>query len=260
MLLDRLEFLWRLIMTGIAFAVIFAGGALMALTVFPWIGLTTPPGPLRRDRSQRFIHRAFGFYVRMLHGLRMLDLEVAGAEKLRDGTGRLIVANHPTLLDVVLLMALVPRAQCIVKKELWDSPYLGRVVRGAGYIRNDLEPETLLEACRAALRDGNSLIIFPEGTRTTPGEAVRFRRGFANIATLLEVEIQLVTITCQPPTLIKGEKWWTIPPHRPRFRVEAGHRLDVKGWLGYEYRSLAARKLVRHLEEYYAGQFANGKS
>jgi len=257
-LLDRLNFLWRLVMTGVAFAFIFAGGAVMALTVFPLIGLTTPPGPARRDRSQRFIHHMFSFYVRMLHRLGLLHLEVVGASKLRDAGGRLIVANHPTLLDVVLLMALVPRAQCIVKKELWDSPYLGRVVRGAGYIRNDLEPEALLEACRAVLDEGNSLIVFPEGTRTTPGEPVRFRRGFANIATLLEVEIQLVTITCRPPTLIKGEKWWMIPPHRPRFKVDIGQRLDAKGWFGYEYRSLAARKLVRQIEEYYTEQLANG--
>nr|WP_282189075.1 lysophospholipid acyltransferase family protein [Azospirillum sp. SYSU D00513] len=194
----------------------------------------------------------------MLQALRIIDLEVEGAERLRAGSGRMVVANHPTLLDVVLLMALLPRAQCIVKKELWDSPYLGGTVRGAGYIRNDLEPEALLEACRAAMAEGNDLIIFPEGTRTVPGEPMRFRRGFANVATFLEAQIQLVTITCQPLTLIKGEKWWQIPPRRPLFRVVVGDCLDVRDQLGCEYRSLAARKLVRSLEEYYVEKLSHG--
>src|SRR5262249_24449607 len=146
---------------------------------------------------------------------------------LQDGTARLIVANHPSLLDVVLLMALVPRAQCVVKKELWSDPYLGYVVRNAGYIRNDLEAGALLHACRMALAEGNSLIIFPEGTRTAPHEPMRLRRGFANTPTLLRAQIQLVKITCTPPTLAKGDKWWMIPERRPLFRVDVGDQIDT---------------------------------
>jgi 1-acyl-sn-glycerol-3-phosphate acyltransferase len=186
-----------------------------------------------------------------------LNAEKLNAEKLNDGVGRLIIANHPTLLDVVLLMALNPRAQCIVKKELWENRYLGSVVRAAGYIRNDLEPEALLAACGAAMAEGNSLIVFPEGTRSQPGRSIRFRRGFANIATLLQSDILLVTITCDPSTLTKGETWWTIPPVRPRFRVAVGECVDVAGMLDSEYRSVAARKLVRFIEGYYAEQLEN---
>ncbi|WP_448207163.1 lysophospholipid acyltransferase family protein [Azospirillum sp. sgz302134] len=262
MLRERLDRLWRLAGTGFAFAFLFGGGAVLALTAFPLVNLVTPAGPLRRERNQRLIHWVFRFYVRMLTTLRIIEVEVVAADRLRAGAGGMaagmIVANHPSLLDVVLLMALVPRAQCIVKKELWASPYLGNLVRGTGYIRNDLEPEELLEVCREAVAAGNSLIVFPEGTRTVPGEPMRLRRGFANIATLLGAEIQLVTITCSPPTLIKGEPWWKIPPRRPRFRVEVGDRIDAKAWLGDQYRSLAARKLVRFIEQYYAERLAHG--
>lgn len=260
MLAKQLDILWRRAATGFAFAFLFGGGAILAPTAFPLVALTSPPGEIRRQRSQYLVHLIFRFYIRMLRTLRIIDLEVTGAERLRDGRGKLVIANHPSLLDVVLLMALMPRAQCIVKKELWESRWLGGMVRGAGYIRNDLDPEVLLEACRAALEAGDSIIIFPEGTRTVPGEPIRFRRGFANVATLLQAELQLVTITCDPPTLIKGEKWWMIPPHRPIFRVMVGDRLDVGEMLGYQYRSLAARKLVRSLEEYFAERLADGRA
>lgn len=259
-MLELLDRLWRRAATGFAFAFLFGGGLILTLTAFPLVALLRRPGEGRRRWCQYVIHAMFRFYIRMLLVLRVIDLEMEGAERLREGRGRLVVSNHPTLLDVVLLMSLMPRAQCIVKKELWTSPWLGGVMRNAGYIRNDLEPEALLEACRASLEVGDSLIIFPEGTRTVPGEPVRFRRGFANVATLLEAEIQLVTITCSPPTLIKGEKWWMIPPRRPLFRVRVGDCLDVKGMLGYQYRSLAARKLVRSLEEYFAERLADGRA
>src|SRR5216684_7082882 len=141
---------------------------------------------------------------------------------------------------------------------LWESRYLGRLVRGAGYIRNDLELDAMLTACRNALAEGNSLIIFPEGTRSVLREPMHLRRGFANIATLLQARIQLVTITCNPPTLIKGENWWTIPPRRPLFRVEVGDCLDAASSLDYKHRSLAVRKLVRRVEDYYAARLSGG--
>jgi len=256
-LLNRFARIWRIAGTGFAFACLFGGGAVLALTAFPLVHLVTPCWSLRRERNQHLIHLAFRVYVGMLKTLRLLDLQVAGREKLDDGIPRLIVANHPSLLDVVFLMALVPRAQCVVKKELWSSPYLGSLVRGAGYIRNDLHAEALIRECEQAMAQGNNLIIFPEGTRTTPGQPRLFLRGFANIATLLNAQIQLVTITCDPPTLIKGEKWWMIPPRRPVFRIHVGDRVDTKGWLGCDHRSVAARKLVRQLNAYYDRQLGH---
>jgi 1-acyl-sn-glycerol-3-phosphate acyltransferase len=255
---EQIDRLWRIAGTGIVFGFLFGGGAVLALTVFPVVHLVTPSGPLRRKRNQYVIHLIFRFYVGMLRTLRLLDLEVTGQEKLGDGVPRLIVANHPSLLDVVFLMALVPHSQCVVKKELWRSRFLGRLVRSAGYINNDLTAEALTAACQDAISQGNSLIIFPEGTRTTPGQPMRFRRGFANIAALLEAQIQMVTITCDPPTLVKGEKWWVVPRRRPLFRVQIGERIDAKGWFGCKHRSLAARKIVRQLEAYYARQLGHG--
>lgn len=256
MAIDWLDRPWRLAATAIAFPLIFLGGAIMALTAFPIIHIITPPGERGRERCQAVIRALFRGYVRLLLLLRLIDLEIEGANKLDDGVPRVIVANHPSQLDVVLLMALVRRAQCVVKRELWESPFFGRVVRGAGYIRNDLEGEAMIAACRASLDAGSSIIIFPEGTRTVPGQPVRLRRGFANIAMLLGAEIQIVTISCTPPTLLKGDRWWDIPPRRPVFRVDVGDRLDTAGRLESTYRSKAARKLVRDLEAYYAGRLA----
>lgn len=244
--------LWRIAATGMFFALLFGGGAILALTAFPIIHLTTPSPEKRRTRNQAAIHKAFQIYIALLQALRVLDLKIIGAEKLNDAGGRMIVANHPSLLDVVLLMALVRRSQCIVKSELWESGTLGRLVRDAGYIRNDLEPEAMLAACRNALAAGETLLIFPEGTRSVPGKPVLFRRGFASIATVLGAEIQTVVITCNPPTLTKGEKWWMAPVHKPLFVVDVGELIKTSDWIGTEPRSLTSRRLTRHVNNLFA--------
>ena len=248
-----LEFAWRLAATGAAFAFIFAGGGLLAVTVLPVLALL--PGH-SRARTQRLIYLTFRFYIGMLQILGLLRLDLEGAEKLRAPGGRLIVANHPSLLDVVLLMARIPKAQCVVKHELWTHPFLGPLMRRAGYIRNDLEPEEMIAACQAALRAGDSLIIFPEGTRSLPGSPLRFRRGFANVATLIGAPIQPVLITCDPPTLTKGESWWRIPRQRPVFRLRVDDCIDTGSYLSHRCRSIAARKLVDDLQKYYSEQLS----
>jgi hypothetical protein len=84
----------------------------------------------------------------MLQILRLIDLEVKGVEKFQDGAGRLIVANHPSLLDVVLLMALVRRAQCVVKKELWQRRAPERLTSDAKLEQDKSDGEGVQDGCR----------------------------------------------------------------------------------------------------------------
>jgi 1-acyl-sn-glycerol-3-phosphate acyltransferase len=250
----RIDYYWRLGATGVAFAFIFGGGGLLAITLLPLLALA--PGH-KRGRVQFLIHAVFRFYIEMLQLLGLLRLEVEGLERLDHGGGRMIVANHPSLLDVVMLMALIPKTQCIVKAELWNHRLLGGLMRRAGYIRNDLDPEEMVVACRAALDAGNSLIVFPEGTRSLPGTLPHFRRGFASLATLTGAPIQPVFISCEPATLFKGEPWWRIPTKRPVYRLVVDECLAPDWSVRYPCRSIAARKIVEMLEVYYAEKLQN---
>lgn len=246
---------WRLAGTGFAFLVFFTGGAVLAATVFPVLAL----GPGRSaTRVQEFLRHVFAFYLWLLRALGVLRLEVEGGERLKECRGRLIVANHPTLLDTVFLMALVPRASCIVKSEHWQSPWLGGVMRSAGYVRNDLPAEELVRQCREVLAQGGNLIVFPEGTRTRPDQKPQFQRGVANIALLAEADIQLVVISCRPLTLTKGEPWYKIPARKPVFRVEIAHQLAVQPFRGERYRGIGSRHLTRALEHFFIARLGHG--
>ena len=257
-LLRQLDFVWRLIGTGLGFVVFLGGGALLAGVVFPSIDLLTPEASQRRERYHALMRWAFRAFIGTLAGLRVIEIKIDDPVALLGSKGVIVVANHPTLIDIVLLSAFIPRAQCIVKRELWDSPFLGRLMRGSGYIPNDLEPEAIISACRVALADGRSLIVFPEGTRSRPGMKLRFHRGFAHLATLLGADIQLALISCTPPTLAKGEQWWAIPSRRPHFRVSPAGWIRAASWQGDGHRSLAARDIARRVERFYNEQLAAG--
>lgn len=238
----------RLIGTGIAFACVFFGGGILAALLLPYLALTRRH---RQERARLAVHYAFRTYVAALRLLNLIKLKTEGLGKLRTGSGRIVVANHPSLLDVVLLMSFIPNAQCIVKHQLWNHRFLGLLMRTTGFIRNDLEPEAMIATCQDSIDRGNLLIVFPEGTRTVPGQKPRFQRGFANLALMTGALVQPVTITCDPPTLVKGEKWWHLPPTTPVFTVVVNDCLAPGLYANKPHRSLASRKLVQVLEAFY---------
>ncbi len=165
--------------------------------------------------------------IRMCVILRLIDFEAEGAEVLRRETGTLVIANHPSLFDIVLIISLMDRAQCVVKEGAWKNPFMRGVIKATNYIPNLGDPEQTLRECVATLRAGNNLVIFPEGTRTVPGRQLHLQRGFANIAIRAGAPIRIVTVCCNPPMLRKGEKWYKSPMRRPCFRVRVGERIDT---------------------------------
>jgi 1-acyl-sn-glycerol-3-phosphate acyltransferase len=238
----------------VAFAALGIGGPVLALTVMPVANLLVRNREGRSRRAQAIIRQSFRWYIWLLEAMGVFKLEVIGGEKLRASRGELIIANHPTLIDIVFLMALLPDAKCVGKRQLWRNPMLRPVVQAAGYIRNDGDPERLILQCGEALRAGYNLIIFPEGTRSVPGWPLHFQRGFAHIALASGARLRPILITCDPPTLIKGEPYYRIPSAPPLFRIEVGDAGDASS---YEpcpalTRSLQARRLASRVEADYA--------
>jgi 1-acyl-sn-glycerol-3-phosphate acyltransferase len=252
-------YMWRLIWTVFAFATLGVGGFILATTVIPMVTLFVHDEDGRNRRAQFIIRESFRIYVTMLRMLGVLKLEVVGAGKLSACRGKLIIANHPTLIDIVLLMALVPDTKCVVKSDLFSNWLMGPVVRAAGYIRNDYEPEALIEKCRATLEADYNLIIFPEGTRSTPGKPLHFQRGFAHVATIAGANLQPITISCEPITLVKGEPYYKIPDSRPSFRIEVADEIDPKTFLNLasQSRARSARILASYLEADFCSRLKN---
>ncbi len=256
--LKYIDYAWRLAMTGFASLLFSLGGLFMVACVFPVVTWGTCDRRRRRDCVQGLVQKSFRLWLAAAKAVGILELEISGRERLENCTGRLVIANHPTLLDVVILMSVLPRAQCVVKHSLWRHRFYGGVVRAADYIRSDEDPDVLIGRCVQSLAEGNNLIVFPEGSRTVPGRPMKFKRGVANIIAQRDVMVELVTISCVPATLAKGSRWFHIPDRKPRFRIAIEPCFDLKAELENANRPLATRAITRKLESHFLGKLHNG--
>ncbi|WP_263768853.1 lysophospholipid acyltransferase family protein [Propionivibrio soli] len=251
-MLKRMNYLWRLAATGGCFAVFGVGGFLLWTLVFPVVRAL--PGKTRAERVRWVIHKSFAAFMWLMESVGIMRFDVSGRERLANCRNVLVLANHPTLIDVVAMISLMPDASCVVKHALWKNPLLGGVVRGAGYISNS-DSDRLVEECARDLHRGKPLIIFPEGTRSRPGQPLAFQRGAAYIALQSRIPILPVLIDCRPSTLTKRERWYQIPPSRFHLRIRVLEPTSAEQWVPTgEPRTIAARKLTRALERFFTSE------
>jgi 1-acyl-sn-glycerol-3-phosphate acyltransferase len=250
MMLDRLSLYWRVFATGLSFFVFGVGGLLLRVAVFPLLNLFVWQPRKRIALARAVIRGAFRSFVWLMQTLGVLRYEIIGRQRL-EREGLLILANHPTLIDTVFLMAFIKRADCIVKGRLWTNPFTRGPVQAAGYINND-DGMDLVANCISSLQDGNNLIIFPEGTRTPCDGAISLKRGAANIAVRGARDVTPVVIRCEPLTLGKGEKWWRVPRCIVRFRIEVRDDIRIGSFINDGATEvMAARRLTDYLQNYF---------
>ena len=244
----KLFYYWRVLATGIAFTVFGIGGVLIpciAILVFKiWPGTREQ----QQLRARKLVSCTFKSFIYMMRLLGILRWETSGLEKLnRDGL--LVLANHPTLLDVVFLVAFIPNADCIVKSKLLANPAMRGFVKLTGYITNN-KGEALVDAAGASLSQGSTLIIFPEGTRTPISEPPSFQRGAANIAIRTKTDITPIQISCNPPTLSKELSWYQVPEETFNMSFDVKDDISIEPFLE-DNAPLAARKLTAYMENYF---------
>lgn len=205
-----------------------------------------------RRRGRAAISRGYNGYWNTIRPFGMLRLKLDALDALAAREGLVIIANHPSLLDAMLLVARLPLAACVMKASLMRNPFLAAGALLARYIPND-SAHAMVRRAVADLREGGQLVMFPEGTRTRQVPLNPFQPGFALIAKHAQVPIQTVFIDTASPYLGKGWPLWRLPPLPIEFSVRLGRVFEP---------STDHEALTREIEAYMAAETAkaNGAS
>jgi 1-acyl-sn-glycerol-3-phosphate acyltransferase len=237
-------------MYGLCFICFGLGGLLLRFIVFPSLFFLCRQKQQRVYYARFIIHYLFRCFIMVVAYSGAIEFRVRHAERLKR-TGLLVLANHPTLLDVVLLISLMKNTSCIVKGPLFSHFATRGPVHAAGYISN--ASQDWLKACAQALHSGSNVVIFPEGTRSVGNKALCFNRGAANVAIRLQQTVTPVIIRCEPPTLMKGEKWYHVPKEKAVITLTVEEDINVAPFIRQAgSQALAARQFNRYLETYFS--------
>jgi len=241
---NKLLYAWRVFAKWLSFFIFGLCSFILGISILPVMRLFLHPQERFQKYGRRFISAALKFFIFIMHSLRIVDLEPDNREKYWHLSSKIVVANHPSLLDVVMLISLIPNADCIVSGYL-NKGILRGVVRQL-YILGSRDIEDIFQACTESLKQGNCLIVFPEGTRTPRVGKIILKKGAARIALATGYSIVPVRIGGTDKFgLGKKDPW---PGFNPRERYI--YRLDMKDEINPEkFRHLPAPAAAKSITE-----------
>ncbi len=175
----------------------------------------------REGAFQKVNHLFYRYFFRLIRTITPgVSLEID--REVRELRSAVIVCNHLSYLDPILLISLYPRQKTIVKSRFFRLPLFGWVLRASGYIPSDPSGDLQLLAVREIegmddfLAEGGNLFVFPEGTRRRDGTIGPFSKGAFKIARRCGAPVAVVAIrntdrlyrpgrfrfiTCRPNTI-----------------------------------------------------------
>ena len=165
--------------TFIAVPLFFVYTLLLALVIIIY-GAFRPASPL----YDRIVKHWSAVFLK----IPPVRVEVEGIEKIDPQQRYMIASNHLSQFDIPLLFRVLPlHGRFLSKKEVFKIPLVGRAMRTIGIIEIDRASGTssrraIVEGVKVAAERGYSLIVFPEGTRSTNGELLPFKKGAFRIA------------------------------------------------------------------------------
>ena len=235
-------------------AMVFGLGslALICLAWLPFALVLKPVLPRRLGQpfGRSMISGGFRCYLWLLERFCCCRFDLSELDRLRDAGPLVVAANHPSLLDAVIIVSRLPGAVCVMKAALLDNILFGAAARLARYIRNNEPLEMILHA-REELQSGAQLLIFPEGTRTLEFPVGPCSPSAGMIARRSQCPVQTVLIEFSSPYLGKAWPLFQRPRLPLRCRARLGQRFsppdDVPGF-------------TRQLEAYFLSEVKMGWS
>lgn len=201
------------------------GGLLFVLAGMVLVPLL--PAEKSRALGQWLLQGAFRAFLALLRCCGVYECEFIGFEALQGVAGGLVVApNHPALWDAVFIIAKVRGLRCVLKDSLLHNPFLRGGAKMAGFIPNK-PAHKMLQRSIEALRQGDRLLFFPEGTRTRRHEnsVNTFQGGLGIIATQSSAPVWPVFIGTNSDYLCKGWPLWRLPDKKIKLRITLGEPL-----------------------------------
>ncbi len=229
------------------------GYALFAL----WSSLPTRHPARRARRLRRIVSIAFRSMHAFLRWTRLVDFDPARhAAQIPTGPC-VLVANHPTLMDISALLAadsdLVYPVKASLFNSFWARPLFHHAGQFAGAGQDSLRVAQMVEAAMDRLSAGLRVIIFPEGTRSPERGLHAFGRVAFEIARRAGVPIVPLVITCRPRFLGKTSGFSRPPTDLPRLRIDVLPPIDPSapafaGSSSRILRDIVARQITTELE------------
>ena len=227
----------RSILAVFCFFIFGIGAVILNFLLFPFI-------KNNKELCSDIIHNTWRFFVNLMMFLKLFRLDVKKLEKIEN---KVIVSTHPSFIDIVILIALIPRSTCFVKKELAHNPILKNLVTSI-FITNEVELDELKSESKKMLDMGFNVIIFPSGIRHRRDEFPKIRKGASLVALNAGKNIVPVKVFSDRDFLFINQPFYAVSDRCVNFEIEQMREINIADFIG-ESEIITKQRLTHKIEE-----------
>lgn len=227
----------RSILAVFCFFIFEIGAVILNFLLFPFI-------KNNKELCSDIIHNTWRFFVNLMMFLKLFRLDVKNLEKIEN---KVIVSTHPSFIDIVILIALIPRSTCFVKKELAHNPILKNLVTSI-FITNEVELDELKSESKKMLDRGFNVIIFPSGIRHRRDEFPKIRKGASLVALNAGKNIVPIKMFSDRDFLFINQPFYAVSDRCVNFEIEQMREINIADFIG-ESEIITKQRLTHKIEE-----------
>lgn len=227
----------RSILAVFCFFIFGIGAVILNFLLFPFI-------KNNKELCSDIIHNTWRFFVNLMMFLKLFRLDVKNLEKIEN---KVIVSTHPSFIDIVILIALIPRSTCFVKKELAHNPILKNLVTSI-FITNEVELDELKSESKKMLDRGVNVIIFPSGIRHRRDEFPKIRKGASLVALNAGKNIVPIKMFSDRDFLFINQPFYAVSDRCVNFEIEQMREINIADFIG-ESEIITKQRLTHKIEE-----------
>ena len=233
----------RIFTVSFAFFVYGFGALVISFILYP-LGFLFVKAENRKKYFVNIIHKSWDFFTKLMIALRIMDVKIENYDEFKKLRGKIIVANHHTLTDIVILIGAIPNSVSVVKGDFDTNIFVKNIVKNA-YLSNSADIDKFKASAAEFLKDGFNIIIFPTGTRTLPGEKPKIHSGAAVLAIENNADIIPIKIKINYPFLAKNTSIINAAGDRPvKYNLKICDTIKPQDILSIEPDAIKARKLI----------------
>ena len=218
------------------------GASVINFFIFPLASVL-----IKEEKCKAFycnvIHKTWKFFNNLMQKTGSIKILIENPDKLQNISGKIIVANHPSFIDIVILIGLMPETICIAKKELKKNFFMGNIVKSL-FLINDENQEIMIKESNELLNKGYNLIIFPTGTRTVEGEKLKLHKGAAMLAIHTKTDIIPIHIHCDYKFLAKNLKIYDAGEKEVVFSISVKEKIKIEDFAQPDLTEIQLRNRV----------------
>lgn len=233
----------RGLLVGVAIVAFYLGGCVISVSVVPLLLVRYRERTRRQLACQRWVRLSWRLFWAALRTLRLVEFDPrrVAAPVLRPPF--VLVANHPTLLDIVAIGAVIESGCIVVRRQTFVNPFVAPLLVACGHIglrRGRIAgSRAVVDAMVERLGRGMAVIVFPEGTRSPAGGLHPFARGAFHAARMAGVPVVPAFVEVDPPMLDHEHPWFSFPRRAVSYRLRFGE--PIRPGVDEDVRSLTAR-------------------